>query len=41
MYVMHQTKKWEECIPLLEFAYNNGHQKYLNMSPFEALYGRT
>jgi hypothetical protein len=25
---------------LVEFAYNNGYQASLNMSPFEALYGR-
>jgi hypothetical protein len=25
---------------LVEFAYNDGYQTYLNMSPFEALYGR-
>ena len=39
MYVMHQQWKREEYLPLLEFAYNNGHQEYLNMSLFEALYG--
>ena len=25
---------------LVEFAYNNGHQASLGMSPYEALYGR-
>jgi len=24
----------------VEFSYNNGYQEYLNMRPFEALYGR-
>jgi hypothetical protein len=27
-------------LPLVEFAYNNGYQASLKMSPFEALYGR-
>jgi len=39
MYIMHQQRKWEEYLPLVEFAYNNGYQESLNMSPFEALYG--
>ena len=25
MYVMHQHRKWEEYLPLVEFAYNNGY----------------
>jgi hypothetical protein len=40
MYVMHHPKKWEDYLPLVEFSYNNGYQKSLKMSPFEALYGR-
>jgi hypothetical protein len=40
MHVMHQPKKWEDYLPLVEFAYNNGYQTSLKMSPFEALYGR-
>lgn len=39
MYVMHQLKMWEEFVPLLEFAYNNGEQISLKIIPFEALYG--
>ena len=39
MYVMHQQRKWEEYLPMVEFPYNNGYQEYLKMSPFEALYG--
>ncbi len=34
------SKNWEECLPLVEFAYNNSYQKSLQMAPFEALYGR-
>eukprot|EP00253_Pinus_taeda_P030645 PITA_30645 len=41
MYVMHHQMKWEEYLPLVEFAYNNGYQKSLRMSPFEASYGRS
>jgi hypothetical protein len=40
MHVMHQPKKWEDYLPLVEFSYNNGSQESLNMSPFESLYGR-
>jgi hypothetical protein len=40
MHVMHQPKKWEDYLPLVEFAYNNGYQKSLKMSPFKVLYGR-
>lgn len=41
MYVMHQQRKWQEYLPLVEFSYNNGYQESLNMSPFEALYGKS
>ncbi|WVZ84352.1 hypothetical protein U9M48_031392 [Paspalum notatum var. saurae] len=34
------SAKWDECLPLAEFAYNNSYQKSLEMAPFEALYGR-
>ncbi|WVZ79882.1 hypothetical protein U9M48_027409 [Paspalum notatum var. saurae] len=34
------STKWEECLTLAEFAYNNSYQKSLEMAPFEALYGR-
>ncbi|WVZ63802.1 hypothetical protein U9M48_013407 [Paspalum notatum var. saurae] len=34
------SPKWDECVPLAEFAYNNSYQKSLEMAPFEALYGR-
>ena len=38
-YVMHQHRKWEEYLPLVEFGYNNGYQDSVRMSPFETLYG--
>ncbi|WVZ89645.1 hypothetical protein U9M48_036024 [Paspalum notatum var. saurae] len=34
------STKWDECLPLAEFAYNNSYQKSLEMAPFEALYER-
>jgi hypothetical protein len=37
---MHQTKKWDDYLSLVEFAYNNGYQESLNMILFEALYGK-
>jgi len=41
MHVIHQPKKWEDYLPLVEFAYNNEYQESLKMSPFEVLYGRS
>jgi hypothetical protein len=40
MYVMDKPSKWEDYLHLVEFAYNNGYQASLKMSPLEALYGR-
>jgi hypothetical protein len=40
MYVMDKPSKWEDYITLVEFYYKNRYQTSLNMSPFEALYGR-
>ena len=40
MYVMDKPPKWEDYLHLVEFAYKNGKQSSLGMSPFEALYGR-
>jgi hypothetical protein len=40
MYVMDKPYRWEDYLHLVEFAYNNGYQASLKMSPFEALYGR-
>jgi hypothetical protein len=40
MYVMVKLYKWEDYLHLVELSYNNGYQASLNMSPFEALYGR-
>jgi hypothetical protein len=40
MYVMDNPSKWEDYLHLVEFAYNNGYQTSLKMSPFEVVYGR-
>jgi hypothetical protein len=31
---------WDKRLQYAEFSYNNSYQASLNMSPFEALYGR-
>lgn len=41
MYVMHQQRKWEKYITLVEFPCNNGYQEALRMSPLKALYGQS
>jgi hypothetical protein len=40
MYVMDKSSKYEYYLHLVEFSCNNGYQSYLNMIPFEKLYGR-
>ena len=40
MYVMDKPSKWKDYLHLVEFAYNNGQQASLGMSPYESLYGR-
>ena len=39
-YVMDHQKRWEEFLPLVEFAYNNSYQSPIKMAPFEFLYRR-
>jgi hypothetical protein len=34
------SQKWDDCLPLAEFSYNNSYQESIKMAPFEALYGR-
>ena len=38
--VLTYLAKWDECLPLAEFSYNNSYQESIKIAPFEALYGR-
>jgi hypothetical protein len=38
--VLEFPHKWDDCLPLVEFSYNNSYQESIKMAPFEALYGR-
>ena len=38
--VLTYGKDWEKSLPFVEFSYNNSYQASLQLSPFEALYGR-
>jgi hypothetical protein len=38
--VLEFPQKWDDCLPLAEFSYNNSYQESIKMAPFEALYGR-
>ena len=33
-------EKWDACLKLVDFSYNNSYQESIRMAPFEALYGR-
>jgi hypothetical protein len=33
-------QKWDDCLPLAEFSYNNSYQESIKVAPFETLYGR-
>ena len=38
--VLDHKGSWEEHLPLVEFSYNNSHQASIQMTPYEALYGK-
>jgi hypothetical protein len=38
--VLEFPQKWDDCLPLAEFSYNNSYQEIIKMAPFEAVYGR-
>ena len=33
-------EKWDKCLKLAKFSYNNSSQESIHMAPFEALYGQ-
>ena len=39
-YAISFPEKWDECLNLAEFSYNNSYQESIRMAPFEALYGK-
>jgi transposase InsO family protein len=38
--VLVYSEKWDECLPLAKFSYNNSYQESIQIAPFEALYGQ-
>jgi hypothetical protein len=38
--VLEFPQKWDDCLPLAEFSYNNSYQESIKMALFEALYRR-
>ena len=38
--VISSLEKWDKCMTLAEFFYNNSYQESIHMAPFEALYGK-
>ena len=38
--VMEFTGSWDRYVLLMEFSYNNSYQASIDMTPYEALYGR-
>jgi hypothetical protein len=38
--ILEFPQKWDDCLPLAEFSYNNNYQESIKMAPFESLYGR-
>ena len=38
--VLDHKGSWEEHLPLVEFPYKNSYQASIQMTPYEALYGR-
>ena len=38
--VLDHKGSWEEHFPLVEFSYNNSYRVSIQMTPYEALYGR-
>jgi hypothetical protein len=39
-YALKYRKSWDKSLPYAEFSYNNSYQASIEMTLFEALYGR-
>ena len=39
-YAISFPEKWDGCLKLAEFSYNNSYQESIRMAPFKALYGK-
>jgi len=39
-YILEYKRAWDDHLPFIEFSYNNSYQASIEMTPFEALYGR-
>jgi hypothetical protein len=37
--VLNYPDKWDKCLALAQFSYNNSYQESLRMAHFKALYG--
>ena len=40
MCIMDLGGSWNDHLPLVEFSYNNNYHSSIEMTPYEALYGR-
>ena len=38
--VLEDYGSWDQCLPLIEFTYNNSFHSSIGMTPYEELYGR-
>ena len=38
--ILDHKGSWEEHLPIVEFPYNNSYQTSIQMTSYEALYGR-
>jgi hypothetical protein len=38
--VISFLEKWDKCLTLAEYSYNNSYQESIRMAPFEALYDK-
>ena len=37
--IKRNIKEWEECLPIVEYAYNHARHSTTDKSPFEVVYG--